>query len=253
MHIRRLSIIGMLAGGVTAAGCGGGGKSPVNPGSSASFVLGAHLDSLAVQAATAGNFDRYRLLSYPIAALMENLSPSSVSVSVDGSTQSYQAVMLELVGQSAGTTPAPAESLFAVAAWSDSNADELVFTEVALPDTLEDAEDLSGIVANGSVDSATVLSVALSSTSGSCHSFTLPVANEAVTDFLKSTSCSTGSGTASFSFYFTPGVNSHNVFIMNSQTINAVRLVLPPNSGGLERIRPKAGMGTAGVPNGRGG
>jgi hypothetical protein len=226
-----------LAGGVVAAACSS--SSPVKPGSgtSASFVLGAHLDTLAVQAAQAGFSDRYRLLSYPIAALMENLVPSSVSVSVDGTTETYQAAVLELVGTTAGSSPTPAESLFVVAAWSDSNADELVFTQVALPDTLEDAEDLSDSNSNGSLDSATVLSVAVTDATGSCDTFTLPLANIAVSDFLTNSTCNTGSATAAFTFYFTPSINPHSVFILNSQPINAVRIVLPANTGGEERLR----------------
>jgi len=221
---------------MAAAGCGG--SSPVKPGPpSPSFVLGVHLDTLAAQAAAAGYFDRYRLLSYPIAALMENVVPSSVSISVDGTTENYQAVVLELVGDTAGTNPAPAESLFVVAAWSDSNADELVYTQVALPDTLEDAEDLSDSNSNGLLDSATVLSVAMSSAAGTCKTFTLPLANTAVEDFLKSTTCNTGTATAAFSFYFTPGHNPHSTFVLASQPINAVRLVLPVNTGGQDRIR----------------
>lgn len=236
MHIRRLAILGTLAGGLAAAGCGG--SSPVKPQApSASYLQAVHLDTLADQAANAGHFDRYRLLSYPIAALLENVVPSSVTISVDGTSQNYQAVVLELVGDTSGVSPAPAESLFVVAAWSDSNADELVYTQVALPDTLEDAEDLSDSSSNGSLDSATVLSVAMPSATGSCKTSTLPLANAAVTDFLKGSTCTTGSATAQFTFYFTPGINPHSQFVLANQAINGVRLVLDPNTGGEERIR----------------
>jgi hypothetical protein len=236
MHIRRLTILGAVAGGLAAAGCGS--SSSINPESSASYREGVHLDTLAVQAANAGYSDRYRLLSYPIAALMENLPPSSVSLSVDGATETYQAVVLELVGTTAGSSPTPSDSIYAIVAWSDTNANELVFTEIALPDTLEDAEDLTDTISNPDFDSATVLSVSLPSANSHCHAFSLPEPNDAVSDFLAAT-CSAGTATAAFTLYFTPSAaNPHSVFTLATQSINAVRLVLPANNGGMERIRP---------------
>lgn len=236
MRKRGLAILAAVTGGLAVVACGG--SSPSSPKTTSSSVLGGHLDSLAAQAATAGQFDRYRLLSYPIAALMENLTPSSVTVSVDGSSQTYEAAVLELVGTTGGTTPTPNDSVYVVVAWSDSNADELVYTQIALPDTLEDVADLTDTVANTSLDSATVLSVALPSATSPCRTFSLPTPNAAVTDFLKGTTCNLGTATAAFTFYFTPdATNPHSVFALSSQSINAVRLVLPPNTGGQERLR----------------
>lgn len=243
MYIRRLKILGALAGGLAAAGCGG---SSVNPESSKAFVEGAHLDSLAVQAANGRFEDRYRLLAYPIAAMMENVTPSLVTLSVDGKSETYQGLVLEMVGTTAGTTPTASDSIYTVTTWSDSNADELVFTEIALGnpgDTLEDAEDLSGTVSN-SVDSATVLSVTMPNPTQHCHAFTPPEANAAVSDFLTGTTCTAGKATAAFTFYFTSdSTNPHSVFALSNQTMNAVRLVLPANTGGMERIRAlRAGL-----------
>ena len=56
-------------------------------------------------------FDRYRLLAYPTAALMQNLPASTVTLSVDGTSQSYQGVVLELVGTTAGSNPIPSDSI----------------------------------------------------------------------------------------------------------------------------------------------
>ncbi len=236
MMIRRLTILATLTCGLAAVGCGGG--SSVNPESSPAFVQGAHLDSLAVQAANGHFFDRYRLLAYPTAALMQNLSPSTVSLKVDGSSKSYEGVVLELVGTTAGSNPTPSDSIYAISLWSDSNADEIVFTEIALPDTLEDAEDLAGTVSNPAFDSATVLSVSLPSTPNKCHLFTPPETNAAVTSLTAGTTCSAGTATAAFTLYFTPGTsNPHSVFALASQSINAVRIVLPANTGGMERLR----------------
>ena len=236
MMIRRLTILAALTCGLGAAGCGGG-SSSVNPQSSQAFAQGAHLDSLAVQAANGGFFDRYRLLAYPTAALMQNLSPSTVTLSVDGTSQTYLGVVLELVGTTAGSTPTPSDSIYAISLWSDSNADEIVFTQIALPDTLEDAEDLSGTVSNPG-DSATVLSVSLPSTPNKCHLFTPPEPNAAVTSLTSGTTCSAGTATTAFTTYFTPTTsNPHSVFALASQSINAVRIVLPANTGGMERLR----------------
>jgi len=239
MRIRRLAVLGVIVGGAVIAGCGG---SSFNPRSSASYRLGVHLDTLAVQAANAGLFDRYRLLSYPIAALMENLAPSSVTMSVDGSSKTYKAAVLELVGMTTGSTPTPSDSLFVIVTWADSNADELVYTQVALPDTLEDVADLTDTVANPLFDSATVLSVALSGATKPCRTFSLPLPNAAVSDFLTGTKCTAGTATAAFSFFFTPGAaNPHGSFVLASQQIAAIRLVLPADNGGQERLRgPRA-------------
>jgi hypothetical protein len=234
MHIRQSAILITLVAGLAAAGCGG--SSPVKPQSSASYREAEHLDTLATRAATAGQYDRYRLLAYPIAALLENVTPSTVTLSVDGANQTYQAVVLELVGTTAGANPMPSDSVYVVVAWSDSNADELVYTQVALPDTLEDVADLTDTVPNFAIDSAPVLSVAMSGASGKCHAFSPALANAAVADFLNGTTCATGAATAAFTFYFTPDAsNPHTVFTLASQSINAVRFVLPANTGGQEK------------------
>jgi hypothetical protein len=236
MIIRRLTILTTVTCGLVAAGCGGG--SSVNPQSSQSFMVGGHLDSLAVQASNNHFFDRYRLLAYPVAALMQNLPASTVTLSVDGTSQSYQGVVLELVGTTAGSNPTPSDSIYAISLWSDSNADEIVFTQIALPDTLEDAEDLTGTVSNPAFDSATVLSVSLPSTPNKCHLFTLPEPNAAVTSLTANTTCTAGTATAAFTVFFTPSTtNPHSVFALASQSINAVRIVLPANTNGMERIR----------------
>jgi hypothetical protein len=247
MYSRRLKILGALAGGLAAGGCGG--SSPINPESSPAYVEAVHLDTLANEAAAAGYSDRYRLLAYPIAAMMEDVSPSTVSLSVDGAAETYQAIALEIVGTTAGSTPTPSDSIYAVAAWSDSDADELVLAEIALPDTLEDAEDLTDTVSNPNFDSATVLSISMPNPTNHCHTFTLPLYNAAVSDFLTGTQCAAGSATAAFTFYFTPSaVNPHSVFALASQTINAVRLVLPANNNGMARIRAlRAGLRHMGI------
>src|SRR5579875_1222650 len=112
----------LLCGTIVGLAACGSSTAPIT----ASFREAAHLDTLAVQASAAGQFDRYRLLSYAIAALAENVTPTSVTMVVDGANQTYHAVGLDLVSQTAGSTPAPSDSVFVLVAWSDSNADELV-------------------------------------------------------------------------------------------------------------------------------
>jgi hypothetical protein len=166
------------------------------------------------------------------------VTPSSVTLSIDGKAETYQGIVLEMVGTTAGSTPTPSDSIYTITTWSDSNADELVFTEMAQPDTIEDAEDLSGSVSNPNWDSTTVLSVSMPNPTQHCHTFTLPEPNAAVSDFLTGTTCAAGTATAAFTSYFTPDAsNPHTVFALSSQAMNAVRLVLPANTGGMERIR----------------
>ena len=240
MRIRRVTILTAFTAAVASASCGGGG---FNPESSASYRLAVHLDTLAAQAARAREFDRYRLLSYPIAALMENVSPSTVSLTIDGTATQYQGVVLELVGTYPGSPPLPSESIYVVVAWSDSDAHEVVYAEVGLPDTLEDWADLSNASANFALDSANSVSVGLSGATGHCHTFSLPLANAAVADFLQGTTCSKGAASAAYTMYFTPDTtNPHGVFSLASQPVNAVRLVLPTANGGVERIRHDLGL-----------
>lgn len=235
MMMRRLTVLGALTCGLAAAACGG--SSAVNPKSSPSFALGSHFDSLAIEASNNHFFDRYRLLAYPTAGLMQNVTPSTIALSVDGSSQSYQGLVLELVGTTAGSNPTPADSIYAISVWSDSNVSDLVFTEIAQPDTLEDAEDLAGTSAI-EADSASVLSISLPSATNKCNLFTPPEPNAAVTSLTAGTTCTQGVATAAFTLFFTPtGANTHHVYTMASQSINAARIVLPANTGGTERIR----------------
>ena len=143
MMIRRLTILATLTCGITVTGCGGG--SSVSPQTSQAFLQGGHLDSLAVQAANAGFFDRYRLLAYPTAALMQNLSPSTVTLSVDGSF----AVVSEASSWSwwarrlAAIPPPPTRSTPSRCGRTATPM-RLCFTQIAQPDTaLEDAPRIS--------------------------------------------------------------------------------------------------------------
>ena len=137
MQTRRLAIVTTLVV-ATLAAC----HSSSAPKPTASSMLAGHFDSLAVAASAAGQFDRYRLLAYPIAFLAENGVPASISLSVDGASQKYQAGVLELVGQTAGPSPVPSDSIFIEFAWTGDDVNQLVYAQVLVPDTLGDVADL---------------------------------------------------------------------------------------------------------------
>ena len=200
-----------------------------------------HFDSLAVAASAAGQFDRYRLLAYPIAFLAENGVPATISLSVDGASQKYQAGVLELVGQTAGANPVPSDSIFIVFAWTGDDVTQLVYAQVLVPDTLGDWADLVGTTANGSLDSATVVSAGSAGLTGTCHTFSLPIVNAAAEDFLSGSTCSSGNMTAALSLFFTPTSGFPNsAFVLPSQPLPGIRIVLAQSNAGQNRIRALA-------------
>jgi hypothetical protein len=197
-----------------------------------------HFDSLAIAASAAGQFDRYRLLAYPIAFLAENGLPATISLSVDGASQKYQAGVLELVGQSAGAAPVPSDSIFIEFAWTGDDVTQLVYAQVIVPDTLGDWADLVGTAANGSLDSVTVVTAASANVTGACHTFSLPIVNAAAEDLLSGSTCSSGNMTAAFSLFFTPTSGFPNsTFILSSQSLPGIRIVLAQSNAGQDRIR----------------
>jgi hypothetical protein len=197
-----------------------------------------HFDSLAVVASACAEFDRYRLLTYPIAFLAENGVPASISLNVNGASQPYQAGVVELVGQTAGPNPVPSDSIFVEFAWTGDNVAQLVSVQVIAPDTAGDVRDLAaGTVANGSVDSLAVVAGSAGA-SGTCRTFPLPVADAAAEDLLSGSTCSSGSMLAGFSVVFTPTSGfPDSSFVLASQSIPGVRIVLAQSNGGENRIR----------------
>jgi hypothetical protein len=234
MQTRRLAVVTTFVVAALAGAC----HSSSAPKPTASSMEAGHFDSLAVAASAAGEFDRYRLLTYPIAFLAENGVPASVSLTVDGSSQPYQAGVVELVGQTAGPNPVPSDSIFVEFAWTGDDVTQLVYAQVLVPDTLGDVADLSDTTANVSLDSVTVISAGVSSTSAKCHLFPLPVTNAAAEDLLSGSTCTAGNMTAGFSLFFTPTAGFPNSsFTLASQSLPGIRLVLSQSNGGEERIR----------------
>jgi hypothetical protein len=235
MQTRRLTVVTTLVAAVLAGACHNSASAP-KP--TASSMEAAHFDSLAITASAAGEFDRYRLLAYPIAFLAENGVPASVSLTVDGSSQPYQAGVLELVGQTAGPNPVPSDSIFVEFAWTGDDVTQLVYAQVLVPDTLGDVADLSDTAANVSLDSVTVISAGVSSTGAGCRLFSLPLTNAAAEDLLSGSTCTAGKMNAAFSLYFTPATGFPNsAFVLSSQALPGIRLVLSQSNGGEDRIR----------------
>ncbi len=233
MQTRRLAIVTTLVG-ATLAAC----HSSSAPKPTPSSMEADHFDSLAVAASAAGQFDRYRLLTYPIAFLAENGVPATISLSVDGASQQYQAGVLELVELTAGPSPVPSDSIFVEFAWTGDDVTQLVYAQVIVPDTLGDVADLVDTAANVSLDSVTVLTAGSTTATGKCRTFPLPVVDAAAEDFLSGSTCSSGNMTAAFSLYFTPTTGYPNsTFILSSQSLPGIRLVLAQSNGGLNRIR----------------
>jgi hypothetical protein len=197
------------------------------------YAEAEHLDSLAQQAAAVGYFDRSRLLTYPTAVLAEGVTPKTVSVSVDGAPTNYQVVAAELLQTSAGSTGAPpTDSVFIIVAWEGTNVDELIYTQLSTPDTIDDAAALADTIANGNLIGGTA-TASLGSATGSCAFLDLTTAEELV----QGATCMPATITASFNLEYSPIAGAtDSLFVMTSQAIPGVRLVLPSSAGGEDLL-----------------
>jgi hypothetical protein len=241
MRHRWIGLTVSLAVGAAMSACG----SSTAPKPTATQLMAAQLDTQAITAASNQQFDRYRLLAYPIAAMSENLTPATVSLMVDGAAQQYQALALEVVGTTAGlpSEVAPSDSFIVVVAWTGGvSVTDLIYMQVVQPDTLVDFADLTGTVPNfdlDSIGSTPVFNASITSASGGCSQYSLPELNEAVLSLLQGSTCKSGTATVAFSLYFTPNPPSNptSTYVLMSQTIPAIRVVLPASTGGQERMR----------------
>jgi hypothetical protein len=239
MHARVSAAVVLVVVGA-AMGCGSSGKSTGTKTPTTNQVLALHLDTLQQNAADSGESDRYRLLSYPIAALAENVTPATISLTVDGSAQTYSAAGLELVGTTAGSSPTVSDSLFVFVAWSDTNATNILLVEGAAPDTIEDIENLAGANDNGS-NSATNLSTSLAGNGGNCSTITLPFA--ASNDLVSGTTCTSAQMNIAFAVSFTATSTNPNTSYSYSQSnLPTARIVLPATGG---QLRVPQGLGGA--------
>ncbi len=241
MRHRWIGISTSLMVGAILSACG----SSTAPKATATQQMAAQMDTQAVNAASNQQFDRFRLLAYPIAAMSQNVTPANVSLMVDGAAQSYQALAVEVVGTTTGLAAdvTPSDSFIVVVAWTGGAAvNDLVYLQAVQPDSISDWADLTGTVANVDLDSigaTPAFNASITSASGGCANYSLPELNQAVVSLVQNSKCTSGTATVAFALYFAPNPPSNptSSYVLTSQTIPAVRLVLPASTGGQERIR----------------
>lgn len=239
MHVR-MNVTVALAVAMTVIGCG----SSSGPKSNACAVkadtttfassqaLAIHLDSAQAQAASCNQAERFQLLTYPITALAENVTPAQISLTVNGSAAAYSAVGLEIVGQTAGANPTPSDSFLVFVAWSDANASQLFFLSSLVPDTAFDAWNLSGASPN-EISTVSSLAVSLVSSGASCGTpVNLPFSSS--TDLITASTCTQAVTSQTFSIGFNAtSTNPNTSYAYSSTTIPSVRLLLSSGGGQL--------------------
>jgi hypothetical protein len=228
--VHRITSVSVVFAAAVLAACGSS-TAPPPP----SYSVARHLDSLAIGAADSQAQGRNGFLSYAIAVLGEGTSAATVSLSVNGASQSYQAVALDIVETSAGPFSAPSDSMIVLTAWTSPNAASLVTVWVAAPDTVTNLADTEDTVSNQNNTASYSASVGSFTGSGKCHAITgLSSASYLMTN----TTCTSGTITASFQFGVTAdGSAPANTFVLGSTALPAVRVVLPAGDGGVQRVR----------------
>ena len=197
--------------------------------SAPSFNEARHLDTLAQQAASAGEFDRFRLLQYPIAILAHGVSPESVTVSVNGSDQTFEVAAAELVGTTAGKTPTPNDSVFVVVAWQGSAVSQLVYSVIDVQSDLIDVALLQDTTAD--IDLTTqAVGASLTSSAGACPTLRLSSPSNLI-----SAKCTKATVTGAFDLTFVTDAGNTE-FVLSSQAIPAVRLLMTSSNGGQDLI-----------------
>ena len=222
--------LAFLAAGLLAA-CGS--TAPPPP----SFSVARHLDSIAVSSAKSGEFGRDAFMTFAIAVLGQGTSAKTVSLSVNGITQSYQGVGLEIVEVTGGPNPVPSDSLFVLSLWKSPDAASFVTVEAFAPDTIDEIVDTEDTVSNTNLlgTPAPVVTVSSFTGKGHCHALT---SIQTASYLLNKTSCTSGTITGSFQFSVSAdGSAPANAFIFGNAALPAVRIVLPAGDGGQQRIR----------------
>lgn len=208
----------------TLTACGGS-TAPSAP----SFNEARHLDTLAQQAASAGEFDRFRLLQYPVAILARGVSPESVTVSVNGQDQIFEIAAAELVGTTAGKTPMPNDSVFIIVAWQGPDVSQLVYAEMDAQANLLDVALLTDTTANFNLTTQTV-GAELSKSSGACPTLRLSSPSNLI-----NAKCTKASVTGAFDLTFV--ADSTDVeYVLTSQALPGVRLLSTLSNGGQDII-----------------
>jgi len=217
--------------GLSALSACGSSTAPSAP----SFNEARHLDTLAQEAASAGEFDRFRLLQYPIAILAHGVNPESVTVSVNGADQMFEVAAAELVGTTAGKTPTPNDSVFVVVAWQGANVSQLVYAVTDAQSNLVDEALLQDTTPN--FDLATEgITASLTSSAGAC-----PTLHVQSPSNLINAKCAKAMITAAFDLTFVTDPDSSE-FVLSSHSLPGVRLLMTQSNGGedfIVKLRPK--------------
>jgi hypothetical protein len=227
-----LALVAVAAATLAVAGCG---SSKSTSPASAAFAQAQVLDSLAQQAVALGQFDRARLLSYPTAVLAEGITPTPVTVTVNGSSQHFEAVAADIIQTAAGSTSAtPTDSDFVIAAWEGSDVTSLIYFQIAAPDTINDAAVLTDTLANVNLTGGAA-TAALTTSGGTCSLLDLVTAAA----LLQGATCTHATITSGFNVTYSPITGApDSIFVMGSQKIAGIRLVLPASTGGQNRVAP---------------
>ena len=213
-----------LAGVSTLTACGGS-TAPSAP----SFNEARHLDTLAQRAASAGEFDRFRLLQYPVAILGRGVSPESVAVNVNGQDQKFEIAAAELVGTTAGQTPTPNDSVFIIVAWQGADVSQLIFAELDPQGHLLDVALLTDTTANFNLTTETV-GASLTSSSGACPTLRLSSPSNLI-----NAKCTKAKITSAFDLTFAADPAALR-FVLTSQALPGVRLLSTLSNGGQDII-----------------
>ena len=224
--------IGAVMGAAALEGCGNS-TGPHVP----SFSEARHLDTLAQAAAAAGQFDRFRLLQYPIAVLAQGVTPDTVSLTVDDATQPYQVVALDLVATTSGTNPTPTDSLFVLVAWTGDDVSQLVYLIADPSPSLIDFALLRDTSTNFSLETESI-EASLVSTAGACRTLKLATAAS-----LMQGTCTRAMVDASFDLTFAADSafpDTH--FVLPQQAVPGVRLLMSASNGGQDFILKHVGV-----------
>lgn len=198
--------------------------------SAPSFNEARHLDTLALQAASESAFDRFRLLQYPVALLARGVSPESVTVSVNGTDQTFEVGALELVGTTAGKTPTPNDSVFVLVAWQGTDVTQLVYLLLDPQSDIIDEAELQDTTPNFNLTLEAV-SASLAKSAGACPTLKLDTPSNLINAM-----CTKATITGAFDVTFVDSSNASTRFVLTSQSIPGVRLLLTGSNGGQDII-----------------
>jgi hypothetical protein len=177
-------------------------------------------------------------MTFAIAVLGEGTSAAPVSLSVNGASQTYQGVGLEIVEVTGGPNPVPTDSLFVFSLWTNPDAGSLVSMEAFQPDTVDELADTEDTVTNQNfvqTSTSPAVGVGTFTKSGGCRALTSIIT---ASYLLNGTTCTSGTLTGSFQFQVSAaGSAPANAFVFGNTSLPAVRIVLPAGDGGQQRLR----------------